>query len=251
MNVLFVGDIHNHKYIFKDIEKIDKLYNLDKVICLGDYVDDWNTDNHQSLETLNTIFELKRNHPDKYVFIMGNHEFSYLGHPCSGHQYELEEVVTQQLTDNIDLLDLFYSITLDNKEYVCTHAGLTNDFIYGKLGRNGKWKEALSDWNKDKLNHVNEIGYCSYLRGGINEYSSFVWADKKEHYYHNKCNNPIIPYQIIGHSPVTTIVSDEDENYKFTFIDTHSTYRDGRMYGDMSYLLWNNDKFITLHSNKI
>ena len=34
MKYLFVGDIHNHKYIFDDIDRLDHKYNFDKIIFL-------------------------------------------------------------------------------------------------------------------------------------------------------------------------------------------------------------------------
>ena len=60
MKVLFVGDVHNHQYIFDDVTRLDKIYNFDRVIFLGDYVDDWMTDNNDSLKTLNKVIELKK-----------------------------------------------------------------------------------------------------------------------------------------------------------------------------------------------
>lgn len=39
MKILFLGDIHNHLYMFDDIKRIDNEYKLDKIIFLGDYVD--------------------------------------------------------------------------------------------------------------------------------------------------------------------------------------------------------------------
>ena len=81
MKVLFVGDVHNHSYMFQEIEKLDKLHNFDKVIFLGDYVDDWSTDNHNSLSTLDTVINLKNSNREKYTFLLGNHELSYLGFP--------------------------------------------------------------------------------------------------------------------------------------------------------------------------
>lgn len=32
MKALFVGDIHNHSYMFNDIKKLDKKYKLDKIV---------------------------------------------------------------------------------------------------------------------------------------------------------------------------------------------------------------------------
>lgn len=251
MKILFVGDIHNHMYMFDDIQKLDNQFNFDKIICLGDYVDDWNTTNAQSLTTLNNIILLKKENPDKYTFLLGNHELSYLGFPCSGHQQHMQNLMEQTLTEHIDIFDLYAIVNVNNKEYVCTHAGITNDFINQKLDGEHKWKLNLQIWNENKLQFIGNLTCCSYLRGGRDEFSSFVWADLKEHRYMNLQEKPIIPYQIIGHTPVKFITHLDGLEHNYIFIDTHSTYRDGTSYGDKSYLIWNEDRFISVLNKEV
>lgn len=243
MKVLFVGDIHNHSYMLDDITKLDKKYKLDKIIFLGDYVDDWNTNNMQSIDTLYRVIKLKLANPEKIVLLLGNHEFSYLGKPCSGHMYYLSEFMEIILKDYINLFELYSIIELDNKQYVCTHAGITNDFIYNQLNGSGNWKLGLERFNEDKLKYINALGCCSGFRGGVDKYSSFLWADMNEHIQCAEFEQPLIPYQIVGHTPVKNIIFNKTDNYEFIFIDTHSTYRNGMAYGDKSYLLWNDTEF--------
>lgn len=238
MKVLFVGDVHNHMYIFEDVKRLDAKYNFDRIIFLGDYVDDWGTDNHQSLETLETVFNLKHSNPEKYTFCLGNHELSYLGFPCSGHQSELEDIMKLKLEENIDCFDFYTTIHCDKNEYVCTHAGITNGYVETTLGGD-MWKQFLFDINQNKLNNLKILTKCSYLRGGSDEFSSFLWADKREHAYF-KYQDKKAPYQIVGHTPVTNIQIVDN----IIFCDTHSTYRDGTPYGDKSYLIWNDRGFI-------
>lgn len=239
MKALFVGDIHNHNYIFNDVERLDKEYNFDRIIFIGDYVDDWGTTNHESLKTLDKIFELKNSKPNKYTFLIGNHELSYLGYKCAGHMTELEDVMEMKLKESIDLLDLYTSVQCGDEEYICTHAGITNTYIKNMLCGKDKWKEELEELNKHKLQCLYMLDLVSYTRGGSSSFSSFVWTDLREHLFYNQKEDPIIPYQIIGHTPVKTII---DEN-GFIFIDTHSTYRSGDPYGDKSYLMWDEDIF--------
>ena len=53
----------------------------------------------------------------------------------------------------------------------------------------------------------------------------------------------LIPYQIVGHTPITMIVPDED----IIFIDSHSTHPQGFNIGDKSYLFWNENRFEILN----
>lgn len=252
MKVLFVGDIHTHDYMIEDIKRLDKEYNFYRIVCLGDYVDDWLSSGYDSIETLNKIIELKNSNKDKYILLLGNHELSYLGFPCSGHQYNQEKEIQNTLLKNIDLFDLYYSIDLGDKYYYCTHAGITNSYIHGVLNKineeenlyyTDSYKKNLDTMNNDKLHSLHLLNKVSSLRGGIDNYSSMVWCDKREHEYFSMAEKYLIPYQIIGHTPVTTVSNISSENGVLYFIDTHSTYRDGRNIGDKSYLIWNDDKF--------
>lgn len=244
MKYLFVGDIHNHDYIFNDIYRLDKEYNFNRIVLMGDYVDDWNTDNYKSLETLNTIIKMKQDMKDKVTLLLGNHELSYLGYPCSGHREELEDVVRQKLEENIDLFDFYTSVMCNDNEYMCTHAGLTNGFIENYLGGKDNFVYILDTFNKNKLKSLLPFTVCSYLRGGKDIYSSSMWCDLREHSYYN-LQDYIVPYQIVGHTPVSKIysITNKSNQGEIKFIDTHSTYRNGEPYGDKTYLIWNEDKF--------
>jgi len=247
MKYLFVGDVHNKLYIFDDVKKLDNKYKFDKIIFMGDYVDDWGTDNINSHITLERVFELKNIYPNKFIFLIGNHELSYLGFPCSGHKFELDYIIAQELKDNIDSLDLFTIVECDKRKYVCTHAGITNDYIHNVLGGEEHWEHILNDFNKDfnkgavNPSAITYLSMCGGYRGGIAPFSSFVWCDSRELV---KCKDPIIPYQIVGHTPVPEIVCVNEDSYNYIFIDTHSTYRNGEPIGNKSYLIWNEDKFI-------
>lgn len=236
MKYLFVGDVHNHKYMFDDIKRLDQENDFDRIIFMGDYVDDWHTTNHNSLETLDIVVNLKRENWGKYTFLWGNHESSYTGYKCSGHQYELDDVMRIKLEEYIDFFDLYTSVMCGDKEYICTHAGITNAYIQEVLHNN--WRETLDNMNKNKLSNLDMFALVSYLRGGNDDFSSPIWTDLREHKYFY-LQKPIIPYQIVGHTPVKTIINENG----IYFIDTHSTYPSGENFGDKSYLVWNENKF--------
>lgn len=238
MKVLFVGDVHNHYYVFKDVHRLDERYKFDKIIFVGDYVDDWYTTNNESLETLDEVIELKKSNPDKYYFCIGNHELSYLGYPCSGHRFPKDKLVRLKLIQNINVFNYFVTIELDNKKFYCSHAGFLNDYLLHYLTQYGDWEDILQQMNTEPLKYLNHLNVCSKFRGGCYDYGSFVWADIREHKYEEHLGKKILPYQIIGHSPVIGIDIGD-----VMFIDTHSTYTDSTNIGDKSYLMWNEDKF--------
>lgn len=242
MKVLFVGDVHNHQYMLKDVQKLDKQYNFNKIIFLGDYVDDWNTTNTESLITLDKVINLKNSNPNKYIFCLGNHELSYLGYPCSGHRYENDNLVRLKLIQNITSFVLYTTVQLQDKLFYCSHAGFTNKYLENELQyKNTKWQDNITELNNNILDKLHLLTPCSYFRGGQYPYSSFVWTDKKELMYHD--DTLLLPYQIIGHTPVQVISNYVSQKEELYFIDVHSTYRDERPYGDKTYLMWNETQF--------
>lgn len=248
MKVLFVGDVHNHSYIFDDVERLDKEYNFDRIIFLGDYVDDWNTTNKESSKTLLKVIELKESNPNKYTFCLGNHELSYLGYPCSGHRFENDSIIEHLLKEDINLFNMYTTIQLGDTKYYCSHAGFLNSYletIFPDIDDTKDYDKVLEKLNENILQNLDKASLCSYLRGGSHNCSSFLWADKREFIY--ECNygqEELMFYnQIIGHTPVPNI--DLDNN--LIFIDTHSTYRDERPYGDKSYLAFIKNKFEILY----
>lgn len=243
MKILFVGDVHNHMYMFKDIERLDSQYNFDRIIFLGDYVDDWMTNNDNSTETINKVIALKKSAPNKYTFTLGNHELSYLGFPCSGHDYINDNLLRLLIIQNIDVFDLYTTVELADKTFYCSHAGFTNDYLINELQpENTKWEDNMWMLKNDILSRLELLVPCSYLRGGKYPYSSFVWADMRELMYQQ--DELFFPNQIVGHTPVSKIYHHTEHNADLYFLDTHSTYRDGTPFGNKSYLVWNDDRFI-------
>ena len=91
MKVLVLPDVHGRKFWRKTI--VDTIGNVDKVIFLGDYLDPYmneieeDTDSmecndfydcHNLLNMLNDIVGLKKNEPNKYILLTGNHTDSYI-----------------------------------------------------------------------------------------------------------------------------------------------------------------------------
>lgn len=250
IRVLVVPDIHSKRYILDKFINImfDKDKNLlfDKVIFLGDYIDGFVESNEDMLYCLNKVIELKKLYNDKIILLLANHEFSYLGAPCSGHRFDLENEITNILLNNIHLFHICYAIN----DCIFSHAGLTNYWVNDKLNYplnkkgvkanydlNFKIQNLVSYINKGLLD-FNKAGY--YRSGGTQSGTgSCIWADKRELLMDNLCNCN----QIVGHTPVPNVIIDKVVQNKIRtnyliFTDTFSTYRDGTIYGDYSYLVY-------------
>ena len=90
-NNLVVGDLHTK---FDILEKAISYFNddssIERIIFLGDYVDDWNKPPEASYNLLTRLITLKKAYPDKVVLLLGNHDFHYIYDDArySGYNYE-------------------------------------------------------------------------------------------------------------------------------------------------------------------
>ena len=91
MKVLIVSDIHCRKFWRETLS--NNVDNVDKVIFLGDYLDPYPEeiimspelmecndfyDSENNLKMLEDIVSLKKNEPNKYILLTGNHTDSYI-----------------------------------------------------------------------------------------------------------------------------------------------------------------------------
>ena len=244
MKILCVGDIHAKPQIVYEVAKLVKDY--DRVIFLGDYVDDWGADPDQSRIALEAVIELATLNPN-VVLIRGNHDFSeYYGYTkrefmCSGFNIETHNLCQRLYRDNWDKMQTCYIVHSNSEDYPfedywITHAGITNGWYkewsegFGKLPLNEKAKTSLCD-TEELLAQVGSA------RGGRSLNPSPIWAD----YYELVASPKSYINQIVGHTPVKTVTCHEFRNgdgikNKIFFCDTFSTYTDGTPYGDGSCL---------------
>lgn len=227
MKVLFVPDIHCHMYMYDDVEKLDKLYDFDKVIFLGDYVDDFKATGLDSIKSLKRLINLIDSNPDKYIACIGNHDAAYLWRKgCSGNSKEYFEAIHALLKENKEKFYIYYGLELGIEQYICSHAGFSQEWL------DNHGITDLSNLSKEWLLHPELFWTVGKASGGY-ELSGPLWLRPQEIYSLPQFK------QIVGHTPVKNI----QMYYDYITTDTHSTYVDGSRYGDQRYLMWNKTKF--------
>lgn len=254
---IFVGDIHTKKFIPKSIEKLlEKDKDIDKVIFTGDYSDEWNGNEKENLDILETMFNLKRKYNDKVILLLGNHDLSYMGYPCSGHIYPDDQII-KMYKDNHELLQVIYLNEEEN--YIVSHGGFTQNW-YDIINQyyEGTLKEKVDKINNDFQN-INSEEYQSLLEllaiasvssGSNSIYASCLWARPYDHLYH--------PFetmidQIVGHTPIKDTIEIESkktgllEQNIIYFIDTFSTYRNRTPYGKEEVLIKIGDTYTSVN----
>ena len=225
MKVLVIPDTHGRKFWRKAIA--DNIGKVDKVVFLGDYLDPYPEELKENpdlfdcndfcdynglLGTLNDIISLKKNEPDKYILLTGNHTDSYIWskfHAATRTDYKNWEKYHKFFSQNLEYFNLVW---IEN-DTIFSHAGISEgwknerfnsessilDLAKNLLSKNIKefpivWIDALSD--------------ISHRRYGDMPYGSCEWADIMEHidHYQSEVQEKIVPlgdnriYQVFGHT---------------------------------------------------
>ena len=231
MNILVIADIHGRKFWRTAINNnIDK---VDRIIFLGDYLDPYGDeieenpelmecnsfyDSQNLLKMLEDIVSLKKNEPNKYVLLTGNHSDSYIWskfNAASRTDYRDWEKYHKFFSQNLEYFNLVW---IEN-DVIFSHAGIseewankvweTLEFPENELSSIKEIAEVLRDTPLSKFNeyYIRRIGDISHYRGGDMFYGSCEWADLREHIdIQNSNPDNIIPkgedeiFQVFGHT---------------------------------------------------
>lgn len=229
MKYLIIPDVHSRKFWRKAIEN----NSVDKIIFLGDYIDpypneieenpelmecEFFNDFDSNLEMLNDIISLKKNEPEKYILLTGNHTDSYIW-PNFNRAGRTDEKNYEKyhnfFLENLDLFNLVW--TEDN--VIFSHAGITegwaqhvwNQLEYYPEDELSSVLEIATMFQDTPLKeftneHIKLIGNICFYRWGPDLYGSCEWADLREHCDIKNSIKEIIPigedgvYQVFGHT---------------------------------------------------
>lgn len=194
---LAVGDIHTKLWIIDEVEKLVDKY--DAVIFCGDYADDWGKEAPASLATWDKLWRLQNKYPDKVKLVLGNHDFIYVNRtPSLQSGYNAVTQLAINSPANRYLKDWLLSlpITIEHDGVTFSHAGIAKGWD-GTMEMSDLWQD-----------------------------QSPIWARPSNSEYLQ------IP-QVFGHSPSNTCY---EVHKNIWCIDTFSTYSDGTLIGDQTFL---------------
>lgn len=242
------GDIHCKPRIIKDAR--EHLKDYDKIVFLGDYVDDWTATPEQSYQTLKELVDLKLENPDKVILCIGNHCLSecFAGEfKCSGFNDLTHSLVKDLYKTRGEGNEPIFQVAYAKGGVLFSHAGITNNF----------WKDTqlliknhypdlqdLLEMDCDLAIKISNILNYAFLKGLENPEDKLfltlsqagasrggwgtpspVWADKTD----LEANSVPNLTQVIGHTPVKTVTehivkNGDGSSHKLFFCDTFSTY---------------------------
>jgi len=248
MKYLFVGDLHTKNGILERVKELSEGY--DKVIFLGDYVDDWMSAPEYSKQLLENLIDFKLSNPGKVILLLGNHDLSeWFGKPfaCSGYNFMTSQLISPLFTKYEELFDIAF--VPKDRSFICSHAGFTKSWLnkYFQKPFESPWdimKVTNYAFHHRKQENCEDaffgLGDVGYARGGHQDPSP-LWADTVEliaDWF------PVI--QIVGHTPHQTVTFYNNYDEEIYFCDTFSTYSDYSPYGDDSLLTLEDKNFVKI-----
>ena len=246
MKIGLIGDIHGRNFWRLSVHKM-LLEGVDRIIFLGDYLDPYQEeieenpelmeceyfgDSKNLLSTLNDIVSLKKNEPDRYILLTGNHTDSYIWskfHAATRTDYKNWEKYHKFFLENLE----YFNLVWIEDDVIFSHAGISKgwaaEFIYSfmkydegaELEKNSlvfETARVLKDTQLKDFNqyYINAISSISTYRGGSSFYGSCEWADIREHIDLKSSITEVVPkgedgiYQIFGHTQVKSpIITDK------------------------------------------
>ena len=239
---MIIPDVH------EQIEKVKKL--LEKypdlwVVFLGDWFDSFANHGLPTYNTFETCRWLRENILNPlYTFLWGNHDLHYAfpinAMCCSGWNGQKLSIIRNHLGDTKEgwkKFKLFHWIgepanndergNVENKEYLCTHAGLHPYLLNPVLGFGKKCLAEMEEEALYKLRYEQQVVpllLCGRGRGGPGRVGGVVWLDWDQEFTPIEGLN-----QIVGHTPGdavrTKVVREEGKVVSFNYaIDTHLKY---------------------------
>lgn len=206
MKVLVIADIHGRKFWRETVA--NNIGKVDKVVFLGDYLDPYKNeiaenpklmecnnfyDSQSLLKMLEDIVSLKKNEPDKYILLTGNHTDSYIWSrfkAASRTDYTNWEKYHKFFLQNLSLFNLVW--VEDN--VIFSHAGISEGWAKAfaeelslTIDLNKPVKSVAKYLSRINLNNILDkkliglLGEVPRQRGGWSLYGSCEWADLKEH----------------------------------------------------------------------
>lgn len=223
---IIVPDVHGRTFWRKDV--YDYLKNTDdvKIIFLGDYVDPYGYEGisrEDAFCVFEEILELKMVYKDRIVLLIGNHDFHYFNGSIGGCRKDMVRAndLKFMYLDNMDLFEYYHVEEIGGTNYLFSHAGFLNSWVYREshvLGideifdyddKGNVTQESIDKVNFDliktfdfkKLAENREcrlsMDTIGHSRGGL-DVGSFMWADINDHLGVDETIKGCV--QVVGHT---------------------------------------------------
>lgn len=173
---------------------------VDKIVCLGDYVDNWDSDmmwltKFNPLKIIGEWAEFQKANPEKVILLLGNHDFSYLsedrdGQNVSGHQWIHHAEIRNKFCENINSFQV--AVKLD--DWVLSHAGFSKLWVAGHVPKENDPVEWCNEHLK--AGKISYFDWCGLWSGSGDEpQQTPTWIRPN-----SLLKEMFFPKQVVGHT---------------------------------------------------
>ena len=259
--VLIIPDVHGRSFWKEPVKDIIENYNDVHVVFLGDYTDPYLNEidsvtgeaitTSQGYDSLLDVIKVKNENPDRVTLLLGNHDLGYVSNYIHNERrrkdFKNEASIRNTILGNINLFDLAYEVTVNEKKFLLTHSGVTTKWVTACETLLKDYDESFT-FSVDNVNRILHtqfgtpnsynlnlaLSYVSYYRGGDDNCSSMVWTDVREHLEPDSTNwaDEHGYIQVFGHTQLSKSgVSIEGKSFcldvrKAFYIDVEGNIRD-------------------------
>lgn len=230
--MLVIPDVHLKPWMFSKADQILKDQPVDRIVCLGDLVDDWDCEYNVDLyrKTLDAARQFNHDHPETF-WCYGNHDMAYLWNEyCSGTSFDAGVRYTVQE----GLLNLYHEasgnhgVVLQMDQVLFSHAGISDQFVREHS------EKALRENPEKGIRRINEMGPEDLWNDG-----SPLWLRPQKEItgYQVKMYQEESIFQVVGHTPVKHITQEG----RLLTCDVFSTLRNHKPYGSQEFCLFDTE----------
>ena len=218
-----IPDIHLKPCIFEEAEKKISAGEYERIVLLGDLVDEWGQERNIALynETFDAVIAFVRAHPNT-LYCYGNHDVSYRFERLeSGFSAYAIDTVVERLADLEDALPDGAAAFIHRVNNVLfSHAGLVTSFIAQHF-------PLAQDIALDEIiDRINKMGVDELWAD-----NSPIWVRPNDVLYYGNKLYPSGMRQVVGHTPMPKAKEYEE----LLMVDTFSTYQDSTPIGDQLF----------------
>lgn len=211
---LIIPDVHCREFWKEPVKEV--LDDTDaRIVFLGDYLDgyahEWNADDdyrRRGIDNLKSIIQLKREHPERIVLLVGNHDCGYAISTsiCDCRTDGLNFVeIAELFKNNWDCFQLAAEDTINGRHFIFSHAGINKEYakiVFGdSVDENNVVEKFNSAWRKMDYKVLKTLRQYSFLRGYDGyDFGSLVWADIHEWFLDTGYTNEPYGYAVVGHT---------------------------------------------------
>lgn len=221
MKQVIIPDLHGDT-LWKRI--IQEHQDADRIIFLGDYMDSFVIPGLDQVKNLREIIQFKENNDKEVILLIGNHDhhyFPWIGYTgTSGYQNAMSKTFEYEFETYQRLFQMAF---VDENEYVFTHAGITESFLYiNGIGNTSIYSivDVINDLfiykpNIFIFNHADRSGCGDHI------FQSPIWVRPQSLY-----RDGIKQIQIVGHTPQPRINPEKSKRQGYWLTDVMQTTKE-------------------------